>query len=166
MYVSYPLFSTAFNAYSTWKTLPSGENWDADKSYWKKRNYTVTVMTLLQCICIQVSLSKGSMHINTYFRNYKNFPTCLKGALMVEKPTHFDKTMVVINLKCLVTGSIGTFNNQSLKIFRQKWNARGTDIYWCHELNNRKIIRLHFLTAIHYGWSGSLYLWSVVLCAM
>lgn len=30
---TYPLFSTAFTAYSTWKTLPSGENWDADKSY-------------------------------------------------------------------------------------------------------------------------------------
>jgi len=31
----YPLFSTAFCAYSTWKTLPSGENCAADKSYYK-----------------------------------------------------------------------------------------------------------------------------------
>lgn len=32
-----PLFSTAFIAYSTWKTRPSGENWDAERSYWNYR---------------------------------------------------------------------------------------------------------------------------------
>jgi len=31
--LSYPLFSTAFWAYSTWNTRPSGENWDAERSY-------------------------------------------------------------------------------------------------------------------------------------
>lgn len=34
---SYPLFSTAFCAYSTWKTRPSGENCDAERSYWKTK---------------------------------------------------------------------------------------------------------------------------------
>lgn len=32
----YPLFSTALKAYSTWNTRPSGENWEADKSYCKE----------------------------------------------------------------------------------------------------------------------------------
>lgn len=31
--ITVPLFSTAFIAYSTWNTLPSGENCEADKSY-------------------------------------------------------------------------------------------------------------------------------------
>jgi len=35
-YMTYPLFSTAFCAYSTWNTRPSGENWAADKSYYKQ----------------------------------------------------------------------------------------------------------------------------------
>jgi hypothetical protein len=30
---THPLFSTAFCAYSTWKTRPSGENCEADRSY-------------------------------------------------------------------------------------------------------------------------------------
>ena len=30
---THPLFSTAFSAYSTWNTRPSGENCEADKSY-------------------------------------------------------------------------------------------------------------------------------------
>ena len=36
-YFTYPLFSTAFCAYSTWNTLPSGEKCEADKSYWKPK---------------------------------------------------------------------------------------------------------------------------------
>lgn len=32
--ITVPLFSTAFTAYSTWKTRPSGENWEAERSYW------------------------------------------------------------------------------------------------------------------------------------
>jgi hypothetical protein len=31
--ITYLLFSTAFMAYSTWNTLPSGEKVEADKSY-------------------------------------------------------------------------------------------------------------------------------------
>lgn len=34
--IIYLLFSTAFMAYSTWNTRPSGENVEADKSYWIK----------------------------------------------------------------------------------------------------------------------------------
>jgi len=30
----YPLFSTALYAYSTWNTLPSGENVVEERSYW------------------------------------------------------------------------------------------------------------------------------------
>ena len=33
VFYTHPLFSTAFSAYSTWKTRPSGENCEADKSY-------------------------------------------------------------------------------------------------------------------------------------
>ena len=31
--MTYPLFSTAFEAYSTWNTRPSGENCETDRSY-------------------------------------------------------------------------------------------------------------------------------------
>ena len=36
--MTYPLFSTAFVAYSVWKILPSGENVVADKSYYQSQD--------------------------------------------------------------------------------------------------------------------------------
>ena len=45
--ISNPLFSIAFKAYSTWNTLPSGENWEADRSYCYQCNFILEVIPYL-----------------------------------------------------------------------------------------------------------------------
>ena len=74
---THPLFSTAFPAYSTWKTLPSGENCDAERSYWKgkSKQYFKDQSSGRNALFVIIESDEKLCHTHTHIANHTHTHT-------------------------------------------------------------------------------------------